>query len=278
LNEPDGKTDPLAVLRPSRWVDGLAYAGIIATAVAGSITIAVSRALEIPVHFGVVGVAMLGTSVVYNVDRLRDLSRDRKNAPLRSEFIERHRPFLVGLVALSAVASLGLAWGLGLAALLLCAGVLVTGLMHRRLKVLRSIKCLYVAAAWTAVVVGLPLLGAESLESGSRSGPSVGWTVAIVGCGFLANLLASNIEPEISAPAGAKARRVFSGVLALAAAASVFGIVFAYLGPEQFQALGFIPAAEMAALASYQSGERFRLIALDGALVGGALAAIVWMP
>ena len=62
--------------------------------------------------------------------------------------------------------------------------------------------------------------------------------------------------------------------LALPTATSCFGILFAYLAPQQIQPLGLIPAAELAAILAYRPGERYRLIAIDGALAAGALGAI----
>ena len=53
----------------------------------------------------VAALAAAGTLVVYNVDRLRDLEKDRLTAPARSAFVERWRGPLLALTAAAAVAA-----------------------------------------------------------------------------------------------------------------------------------------------------------------------------
>lgn len=255
------------------WLDAAAYSGAIAACVAGTLALAVSRALELPAHFSAVGLAFFGTSVVYNVDRLRDLERDRLTSPRRSEFIDRNLGRLWSFVLVSALASAALAWQLGPATWILCSLVLALGLFHRRLKLISSIKSLYVSAAWTAIVVGLPVLAAATDAPlreaiGRCLDERVIWTLSIVGCGILANLIASNVNPETS---GRRASAV-----APAVAACLIGIVFAFIITEEFQSVGMIPAAELAVVLNYRVGERYRLVVLDGSLLAGALAAIAW--
>ena len=76
-------TESGPALAPRIWVDVAAYSGAIAAGVAGTLAVAVSLALDIPIRFASIGLAICGTSVVYNIDRLRDLERDRVSSPRR---------------------------------------------------------------------------------------------------------------------------------------------------------------------------------------------------
>ena len=48
------------------------------------------------------GLAAAGTLVVYNIDRLRDVDRDRLTCPARTRFVERWRSALTALTLLAA--------------------------------------------------------------------------------------------------------------------------------------------------------------------------------
>jgi hypothetical protein len=156
--------------------------------------------------------------------------------------------------------------------------VLLVGLMHRRLKLIRSIKSLYVSLAWCAIVVGLPVLAApargDPLIAPFDSPEPVIWTLLILGSAFLANLIASNLDPASIQTIDSPGTRSSARVLAPALASCLIGIVFAFMAPEQIRALGLVPAAELAAISNFRSGERYGLVAVDGALAAGALAAL----
>ena len=214
-----------------------------------------------------VGLACAGTFVVYNVDRLRDLERDRHTAPLRSAFVSRHRSVLVAVSLLASIASVALVLRVGPVAGLLLAPVLAAGLLHRRLKRFALAKPLYITAAWVAVVVGLPLALGGATEAAGR-------IAALVGAAILGNAIASNVRDGESA-----ASRLGSPVpmrLALGLAAAGLGV--ALLLPTALRPLAIVPLTTGVALAAFYPGERYGLVVVDGALLLGALGALPLLP
>jgi hypothetical protein len=252
--------------RAARYLDGLAYSSILAAGVAGALTAAASWAFGLPIDVAVVGLASSGTLVVYNIDRLRDLQRDRVLAPLRSNFIERNFKPLGVITILAAVSSAIFALQLSRSAWGLCAGILAMGLLHRRLKRIRGIKTVYLTSSWLAVVLGLPLL--ESQLDPSPGADQIYWVSTILGCAILSNLMASNLDRRVDA------HRAHLGAAIVIAG---LGIGFALLSPPTLRGLAMIPAAEFVALARFREGERYRAVVVDGALLIGACAAIVYM-
>jgi hypothetical protein len=252
-------------------VDPLLFSSLWAACVAASLVLAASLAMELPPSMAVIGLAASGTLVVYNVDRLRDLERDRKTSPLRSAFVERNRPILSGLVGAAALLSLLLALGMGPRVWLLCAAGLAVGLLHRRLKGVLALKTLYVSAVWVGVVVGLPAL-APSGESEAGRALHVGWVLASLGCALGANLIASNHgkpgEGIEDAPPAAPARPHLALVL------SIVGAGIATLGPSVVRPLAWVGIAEALSIWAYRCDERYGLLVLDGALLAGAIFSI----
>ena len=209
------------------------------------------------------GLAFCGTLLVYNVDRLRDLPRDRKTSPLRSAFVATHRRALTAVTAAAGATSAALAFQLGPRAIALLAPVLVAGLFHRRLKRFGWWKPVYISGAWTAVVVGLP----AALAKEPRHLP---WIGAIVGATVVANVIASNIRDgeAISARFGARVPlRVASGFAAFAALCGI-------AAPDAVRPLILIPLLTLAALARFRADEHYGLVVVDGALLVGALLAL----
>ncbi len=142
--------------------------------------------------------------------------------------------------------------------------------MHRRLKTIRTIKSLYVSVAWSAIVVGLPVLGNDPVTIDQRTT----WVLSIVGCGLLANLTASNFAPGSGETAGPRVQRIFSAAPLTSIGLSAIGIAIASQAPDPIGPLGLVPAAELAVALNFRPGEWYRLVAIDGALAAGALAAI----
>lgn len=249
-------------------VDRLAFAGLIPAGVAASLLLAADFALGSaldsapgsPHAWIAAALAACGTIVVYNVDRLRDTGIDHASSPLRTAFVERHRRGLWLLTAAAGVASLALGLALALATsmdvVLLCAGVVVVGLLHRRLKRWPVAKPIYVAGAWVAVTAGIPALSAPEPAT-------VPWLLAIYAAAIGANLIAANLPDSDST----------ASLLAGARAIAAVGVLVAAVGPESCQPLAAIPAAELAVLVFYRKGERYEGVVLDGALLLGAAAA-----
>jgi len=246
----------------TRLLDAVVFSSLWLAAAAAVLVAASSRALGAPVDPASAALAACGTLVVYNVDRLRDIRRDHVTAPERTRFVQTHRRALVALTVLAGVGSAALAARLGRGAALLLAVVLAVGLLHRRLKRAAFIKPLYVTAAWLAVVVGLPWYTApQPLHTG--------WVLASLGCALLANAIASNLRDEAGAARIGRVR-----ALRVARGASLVGSVAALSGPPEVRALSAVPLATLAVLLPFHPSERFGLVALDGALLAGALLAL----
>lgn len=232
-------------------------------AAAAALCAASSQALGIAPRPPVALLAACGTFAIYNLDRLRDLERDRRTAPSRSAFVERNRAALrIGALASGLVAvALAAMQGARVVALLLPA--LGAGMLHRRLKRFAFWKPFYVTAAWTLVAVLLPALA----DGSPRHLP---WVAGLVFASVLANAIASNLRDG-----EALASRLSEGApLRLARACAGAALALALLAPAPVRPLALLPAALLLALARFRAEERYGLLVVDGALLVGALLAL----
>jgi len=211
-----------------------------------------------------VALALAGTWVVYNVDRLRDLERDRTAWPLRTRFVEENRATLVVLTACIAVAAVALGIYQGTATVALCAAVGGLGLLHRRLKGNVAAESAYVTGAWLAVGIGLPAL-AGPLPPGSAS--LLPWVAGVFAGTLAANALASTLCDSPST-AGHQSAVLWAAGLGIVASAGV-----AWAAPETLRPLIAVPAAQAFVLLFFRRDERYALGGLDGGLGLGAWIA-----
>lgn len=245
-------------------LDALLFSSLWVATAAAALTAAAGRALGGGLPVGPPLLAFGGTLAVYNLDRLRDLARDRESAPLRSAFVERNRTLLSALGAAGlALAGAG-AWLCGARALLPLAGALPLALGHRRLKRLWMAKALYVTAGWLLVVVAVPALGARAPLAGAL------WTAAVLGLALFANAVASNVRDTEAAAA----RFGGEGPLRVARNLAALSLAAALLAPPEVRPLGLVGAATVAALLGFRRSERYGLAVVDGALLVGAVAAL----
>ncbi|HIG01233.1 MAG TPA: hypothetical protein EYQ66_08020 [Myxococcales bacterium] len=247
----------------------LAFSGIWPASVAAGLIATCGLVLVDSPSLGRLATAMAlgtaGTLVVYTIDRLRDLHRDRTTAPARSAFVERHREALIALSVASAGACLPLAAMLPSTTWWACGVALGLGLFHRRLKkgAHRAFAVFYVTLAWLAVVLGIP---AATFAGELQSPLGVAIVASALGPSIAANLIASDLRGH-SLDKSTR-RRLRTGTwIALAGC----------LGPlaaSGFRPLIAIPLAVCASLAGFRPSEYYGLLGLDGALLLGALAAI----
>jgi hypothetical protein len=250
----------------TRLLDALTFSSLWVAMAAGALCTACARAIGAGPGMLAPGVAFTGTLVVYNVDRLRDLERDRVTSPLRSAFIARHRGALFVLTGAAALGALFLALRAGPRAVAVLAPVLALGLLHRRLKRFAVGKPLYITAAWVTVVVGLP----AALADAPRHGVPV---AALLAATILANAIASNVRDD-----EAVAAALGPGVpLGIARGCALAGVGIALAAPS-LRALLPIPLATLVALAAFRPGERYGHVGVDGALLLGALASLALLP
>jgi hypothetical protein len=247
-------------------LDVVAFSGVLPACVAGGLAAAAGAVLtpgaERAGLTSVVGLAAAGTLVVYNVDRLRDLDRDRETAPDRTRFVENHRTALLALTLVSAAVCVPLALRMRPAVWTLCAGVLALGLWHRRLKGHPGWKVVYVAAAWLGVVVGLPVVAA----GGAAWRPLLVATAAL-GATIAANLLASDLREHALTPARQRE-------LAIARVLTLAGSLLCLLDPRIWPLMP-IPLLESLSLLGFRASERYGLLVVDGALLAGSLVSLV---
>lgn len=243
--------------------DRLAFSLWLPAAVAAALTTAVGRLLaaEELARWAVLTAA--GSFLIYGIDRLRDLARDRHTSPRRTAFIERNRkPFRIAL----AIAGIGLAIaaaGSPPSTLALCAAFGSVGLLHRRLKRFPALKSVYVSIAWTGICVGLPWLAAPAATADRAL-----LLMAILFPTFWANLVASNLRDDEAALGPTPA-------LGFARAALVLALGVTWLAPRGLAPLAWVPALELLALARFRPTEHYGHLAVDGALLAGGLATLV---
>lgn len=248
--------------------EGFAYSGALAAAVGAGLTLAVGGALggeDVGAASALVGLAVF---FLYGVDRLRDVARDRTGSPGRTDFVLRRRRGLrVGVLIAGVLVAAILAvapWPV----FGLCGVLGAVGLLHRRLKQSVPWKIGYVAAAWTAACVGIPWL---LVANRGAHGPAI-WATALVAAALVGNLIASNLRDGKAA--GWPSHRTPEARIAAAAFAALGVAAAAVVAAPQVAALAWIPAAEAVALAFHRPSERYAHLAVDGALLVGALLAM----
>ncbi len=244
-------------------LDALVFSNLWMAAAAGALVAAASRAMGTAIRPEAVGLAFAGTLVVYNVDRLRDLHRDRHASRDRSAFIAEHEGRLRALTGAAAAASLYFGARAGWPAAVMLLPVLGIGLLHRRLKHFENAKILYIAASWTYVGFGLPAVLAPDAQN-------LHWVASILAATMLANVIAFNVRDE-----GARVERVRRRhALQAARVCAGIGVALGALAPSPSDALVAIPLATLLALVGYRPTERFSPRFVDGALLVGSLIAI----
>jgi hypothetical protein len=244
-------------------LDVLAFSNALPAGLAGALTIAAGQALSTPAPLRWAMAAASGGVVIYGFDRLRDQALDRRTSPLRTAFVVRHARALWISIAVAACVLLATLWGAPAAAAGLYVGVGTIGLLHRRLKHLAGLKTLYVSLAWTVATAGAPYLA-------GGAGPvlDIG---AIFFASVAANLIASNLRDDeapllLSPPIRA---------LLLARIMAAAGVALALGAPAPLTPFVWIPAAEFGALAFFRPTERYGHLAVDGALLAGALVTLI---
>jgi 4-hydroxybenzoate polyprenyltransferase len=242
-------------------VDILAFSSLLPAGAAAAMVMAAAPALGVAIPWSSVGLAAAGTLVVYNIDRLRDVDRDRQTAPLRSRFVSRNRQRLQLLTLAAAIGGAASAALVPRTALWLCGAVLAIGLLHRRLKRFEIWKRIYVTVAWVAVTAGLPAVG----SSGSSA---TGWLLAIYTAVIASNLAATALRGADRAEVSSTRRLLPTRAIA------VFAAILAMVGPPGTRPLLWLPLAQLAGLAAFRPSERYSLVVLDGSLAIGALVSL----
>jgi len=246
-------------------LDTIVFSSVWVSLAAAFLTAACSLAMGVPISAAAVGLAFSGTLLVYNVDRLRDLDRDRITSPLRSRFVDRHGAGLALLTVAAGGSSIAFALAAGARSSLVLVPILGLGLLHRRIKHLTFAKAAYIAGAWVAVVVGVPV-------AIDRGADHVSWSAWVVGLAIFANAIASNVrDKEVAA-----ARFGTRASLRAARLVSTVGVAVGLLAPAEIRPLAAVPFLTLCVLLPFRPTERYGLVAVDGALVAGAMASIAF--
>lgn len=221
-------------------MDLILRSGLWIAAVAVALLHASGRSMGLVPGPGLTAVVGLGTVGVYGFDRWW-ASRSQ-------------RPFWL----VPAAAAAGLALTLPADAIAILAGVCGLALLHARLRQFPWAKPLYIALAWIGVVVGLPWVLAGE-------GPLPGMLLPVA-LAIVANVLGCDaIDRE------AEARRLSpTRVWWIARAVALVGVLVAWPDPGVA-----IPGAVLLALLRWPASRRWAEWALDGALLAGALFALL---
>lgn len=242
-------------------LDALIFSGAWVSLAAGALAIAVSLAFGEAADPRVVGLAFTGTFAIYGIDRLRDRERDTGRAPIRSAFVSRWRGMLIASTVTMTGAAALFTFALGPGAVGVSAAAGALGLLHRRLKDRVLFKAGYITAAWIVVVLGLPALTARPDPA------SVVWVGAVLAPVLLANAISFSVRDEEGLAAVLGRRRSLS----IAVGSALVGLGFAALSPRTVRPLAAIALATLASLLAFRADERYAHVAVDGALVTGAL-------
>ncbi len=248
---------------PRSLLDALVFSNLWMAAAAGTLVAAASRAMGTAIRPEAVGLAFAGTLVVYNIDRLRDLHRDRRASRDRSAFVAEHEGRLRALTGAAAAVSLYFGARAGWPAVAMLLPVLGIGLLHRRIKHFENAKILYIAASWTCVGFGLPAVLAADPQNPL-------WVGSILAATMLANVSAFNVRDEVAPIERVRRPRTLQAARACAG----IGVVLGALAPSPPSALVAIPLATLLALLGYRPTERFSPLFVDGALLVGSLIAV----
>ncbi len=248
----------------SRFIDPLLFSSVWMALAAAALSLAASRAMRIDTEPAPVGLVFFGILLVYNLDRLRDVERDRGTSPARSTFIETHRSALWALSSASAFCAGLILLGAGVKVWIISLLVLMLGFAHRRLKRFRYLKEGYLTIAWLLGIVGLPLAFA-----GGGAHPI--WTAAALAPALLANDLGASARDRegLASELGAK------GTLALGQSLSLLGIGVSLLAPAPVRPLAAVSLMTGLSLLAYRPGELYGFLVVDGALLFGAILALV---
>jgi len=251
-----------------RAADAFAFSSGLAASIGASLSLVASGALGVSNPASWAFLAGSGTFIIYSLDRLRDLDRDRAISPLRTAFVLRNRPRLYAAVCIAAIGFVATLLLAPPSIILLCLAIGLVGLFHRRLKQAAALKTAYVSLAWVAGCVGIPWLA-----SGHASGGP--WIAGILLASLAANLIASNLRDGRGEAREPTDRGDTAQVLWLARGMAVLAITIALISPAALRALVWIPICEGLTLARFRPTERYGQIAVDGGLLVGALLASI---
>lgn len=253
----------------TRGVDSVAFSNGLPAAIAAGLSLAASEALDVPKPWHWALLAASGTFVVYGLDRLRDRDRDRASSPLRTRFVEAHARAIAIVVVIATLVVGATLISAPTSVVLLCLGVGAIGLLHRRLKGHATLKSMYVSVAWVAICAGIPAIIVWN-------GPRFAWVGAIYFAALAANLIGSNlIDSNLIRNEVERAPRRPGSELGLALALTFAGIVLAAAAPHELRPLGWIPLSEALALAWLRPTEHYGHLAVDGALLAGAVGCLL---
>jgi 4-hydroxybenzoate polyprenyltransferase len=244
--------------------DAIAYSSGLATAVGAGLSLVSSRLLEADSASHWATLSAAGTFIIYNLDRLRDVERDRGTSPRRTAFIERNRRPIQGAVAIAAMIFAAACLVATRPIQALCLAIGAIGLFHRRLKEHAALKTLYVSLAWVASCVGIPWLAAGRPPDGP-------WLAGILWLVLTANLIASDLRDDETQLPSARPRTI----LAIGLACTMAALALALMAPAPMAAVAWIALVEGLALVGFRAGERYGLLVIDGALLAGSACALL---
>jgi hypothetical protein len=101
---------------------------------------------------------------------------------------------------------------------------------------------------------------------------AIGWAAAFTASAILANSIACDIrDREVAAVLLGEQRALF-----VARACAAGGCLLGLIAPTPARSLVALPLATLLVLLPFRPSERYGLVAVDGALLAGALVAAAW--
>ncbi len=170
-------------------VQFLVHSNLFLALAAASVAFTTMVLARLPLQFEPVLISFSIVFFMYNVNRFTDIEEDEVNTPRRASFVRKYGEVFLVLSTLIYIASLGLAWGHSLTALLLTIGNIGLGLAYSvlRLKEIFFLKNFIVGLGWGI----LPLI------AGSYSGAATSLPILFLAAFFTVSYFRSTMIFDI---------------------------------------------------------------------------------
>ena len=148
--------------KPYSFLEVLSYSSTLSAITGLALLLATNASFNRDSSLTTLSIVFFGTLSIYNLDRIRDLTRDTLHTPGRSKFIFRHKGKLGILCFGSGALTFSLLLFSELSMTLRLLPIILLGVFHRRLKTRPFWKSIYVAAGWAATLLILADIGSTS--------------------------------------------------------------------------------------------------------------------
>jgi|GEM_PF-4486635 len=232
----------------------LCYSGLLVSLTATSLATGSYMLFNREIRFQELLIVLLGTFSIYNIDHIRGLKSDIDIDRARVHFIKKNKNKLViaTIVSLVICGMLGVTYISGIQFILLFP-VLVTGLLHRRLKMNFLLSSLYITTSWIVVVILFPL--SASFPTG------IHWYILITGLALFANAYTyTGLDSSYAGNTGTT----------LPISALILSIIICLISQNRFLPLISVPSLTLVSVIFLRNKKQFKYLYLDGSLLAGS--------